>query len=351
MPSYNHTHGFVFLAGYEQVPDEVVDAVFKHSGKIFAFFQSRPDLLACPYELVTERRVVVTLDREAFEEEEFEVDWNPLTGETELTPVVKDPRHYEREFTEWTEFVRGNVHENEVWRFLEGLGLDIFRTVAIEASPLWKNVSFPEVADPQMAAEAYATIDLLMYLFHVMNTSYTLLPRLRAAYYSNVVEDATGQKNTLAAEEAIDRIIEKHIGRSQNWIVIHTPHVIRFIDYQKHLDNSAPLRDGMAFEQECLVSLRQAGFTVMRTKRTGDFGADLVAERDEIKFAIQCKDTGKPAGVKAVQEAAAARRHYVADYAVVCSRSGFTPAAVELAASNDVTLATFRELVRRLSQI
>ena len=47
-----------------------------------------------------------------------------------------------------------------------------------------------------------------------------------------------------------------------------------------------------------------------------------------------------PAGVTAVQEAAAARSYYKTDYAVVISQSGYTKAARDLAASTRVVLVT-----------
>jgi len=56
----------------------------------------------------------------------------------------------------------------------------------------------------------------------------------------------------------------------------------------------------------------------------------------------------KPAGVKAVQEAAAARAHYGTDFAVVCSSGGFTDAAINLATSAEVMLSNFDQLSDRL---
>jgi restriction system protein len=47
-----------------------------------------------------------------------------------------------------------------------------------------------------------------------------------------------------------------------------------------------------------------------------------------------------PAGITAVQEAAAARSHYKTDHAVVISQSGYTKAARDLAASTQVVLVT-----------
>lgn len=96
--------------------------------------------------------------------------------------------------------------------------------------------------------------------------------------------------------------------------------------------------NGLAFEQECEGLLKEAGYVVERTSISGDFGIDLVARRNGLTYAIQCKYYGTPVGVSAVQEATAGRLHYLADCAVVVARSGFTMQARRLAESNSVLL-------------
>lgn len=117
---------------------------------------------------------------------------------------------------------------------------------------------------------------------------------------------------------------------------------------QKDLDVGAPdgEKDWSDFERECADILKENGFAVMDTRRTGDFGADIVAEKSELVYVIQCKWHGKPIGVSAVQEVVAARAHYVADYCAVVSRTKFTDAAVQLARSNDVALLDTDGLAR-----
>jgi hypothetical protein len=96
--------------------------------------------------------------------------------------------------------------------------------------------------------------------------------------------------------------------------------------------------DGLAFEAKCEEILKRAGFTVEKTPVSGDFGVDLLARKDGLTYAIQCKFYSTPVGVSAVQEAAAGCLHYVADCAVVVALSGFTAAARRLAGSNAVLL-------------
>jgi HJR/Mrr/RecB family endonuclease len=97
--------------------------------------------------------------------------------------------------------------------------------------------------------------------------------------------------------------------------------------------------------------LSSSGFDVRETPKSGDFGADIIASKDDLSFAIQCKDTIKPVGVKAVQEAASAKSHYKVDFAVVCSTARFTDAAIELATSNNVILSNSKNLAARLDTI
>lgn len=97
---------------------------------------------------------------------------------------------------------------------------------------------------------------------------------------------------------------------------------------------------GLAFEQSCGARLCKLGFEVEFTSVSGDFGCDIVATKDGLRYAVQCKAREVPAGVTAVQEAAAARSHYKTDFAVVISQSRYTKAARDLAASTRVALVT-----------
>jgi len=94
----------------------------------------------------------------------------------------------------------------------------------------------------------------------------------------------------------------------------------------------------VAFESECEATLQGAGFTIERTPISGDFGVDLLARKNGLTYAMQCKCYSVPVGVSAVQEAAAGRLHYTADCAVVVANSGFTNQARRLAELNAVLL-------------
>lgn len=93
--------------------------------------------------------------------------------------------------------------------------------------------------------------------------------------------------------------------------------------------------DGMSgeqFENWCCQLLREKGYADVKTTQTSsDYGADIIAEKEGIRFAIQCKRHSEPVGIKAVQEAHGAKKHYNCDIAVVMTSSSFTNAARELA--------------------
>lgn len=98
------------------------------------------------------------------------------------------------------------------------------------------------------------------------------------------------------------------------------------------------------FEKECARILNKKGFNARATKGSGDQGVDVLAEKNNIKIAIQCKQYSKPVGNKAVQEVIAGKNFYNAQYAVVVSNASFTPSARKLAAKCGVILLDVRML-------
>lgn len=97
-------------------------------------------------------------------------------------------------------------------------------------------------------------------------------------------------------------------------------------------------QDGRDFEKRCEELLRKAGFTTTITATTGDFGGDIIAEYQDIRYVIQCKGGRSRVGIKAVQEALAAKGYYKCDAAVVMADAEFTNAAIELARNTNVSL-------------
>ncbi len=92
------------------------------------------------------------------------------------------------------------------------------------------------------------------------------------------------------------------------------------------------LMEGHEFEYYCAELLRRTGFLEVEvTKGSGDYGVDILAERDGVTYAIQCKRYDGPVGVKAVQEAYAGRDYYDRMVGAVMTNQYFTRPAVEVA--------------------
>ena len=92
------------------------------------------------------------------------------------------------------------------------------------------------------------------------------------------------------------------------------------------------LMEGHDFEYFCAELLRRRGFQEVEvTKGSGDYGIDILAEKEGVTYAIQCKCYAAPVGVKAVQEAYAGRDYYDRMVGVVLTNQYFTTPAVEAA--------------------
>lgn len=96
---------------------------------------------------------------------------------------------------------------------------------------------------------------------------------------------------------------------------------------------------GQEFENFCARVLRQNGFLrVTVTKGSGDHGIDILANKDGMKYAIQCKCYSGNVGNKAVQEAYSGKAIYRADIAVVMTNRYFTSQAEQDAKALNVRL-------------
>ncbi len=92
------------------------------------------------------------------------------------------------------------------------------------------------------------------------------------------------------------------------------------------------LMEGHDFEYYCAELLKGRGFQEVEvTKGSGDYGIDILAEKDGVTYAIQCKCYAAPVGVKAVQEAYAGRDYYDRMVGAVLTNQYFTQPAVEAA--------------------
>lgn len=112
------------------------------------------------------------------------------------------------------------------------------------------------------------------------------------------------------------------------WLVYRNARRMRLRLLGRALDTM----DGHDFEFFCADLLERNGFDdVEVTRGSGDFGVDVLAEKDGVTYAVQCKRYDNPVGVKAVQEAYAGRDYYDRMVGAVMTNQYFTDPAVKAA--------------------
>lgn len=112
--------------------------------------------------------------------------------------------------------------------------------------------------------------------------------------------------------------------------------------------------DGLEFENISAIILNKLGYNVSITKASGDFGADIIAKKDGISYAIQCKRFSTEVNLKAVQEVHSAKAFYNCDYGVVLTNNHFNKSAKELALKTNTLLwdrSTLFDLLHQYNKI
>lgn len=111
------------------------------------------------------------------------------------------------------------------------------------------------------------------------------------------------------------------------------------------------IMDGHQFEYFCADLLRTNGFeNVEVTQASGDYGIDVLAEKEDITYAIQCKCYSDNVGNHAVQEAHSGAAYYGRMVAVVMTNRYFTRAAKETATQLHVLLWDRDKLLQMLQK-
>lgn len=97
--------------------------------------------------------------------------------------------------------------------------------------------------------------------------------------------------------------------------------------------------DGHSFEHWCAEILSKNGFSnVSVTPGSGDHGVDVLAEKDGIRYAVQCKCYSHDLGNTPVQEVYAGKEMYRCQVGVVMTNRYFTAGAKALAEQTRVLL-------------
>lgn len=97
--------------------------------------------------------------------------------------------------------------------------------------------------------------------------------------------------------------------------------------------------DGLEFEEYLIQYFRPIGYRAEGTKKSGDYGVDIILTKAHNKIIVQAKHKEyKNVGIKAVQEVVGALRYYEAPLGLVVTNSFFTANAKALAKSNGIIL-------------
>jgi restriction system protein len=108
---------------------------------------------------------------------------------------------------------------------------------------------------------------------------------------------------------------------------------------------------GWEFEKWLRRFFERVGYAVTPTPYRGDFGADFVLTWNGMRIAVQAKRTARLVGVRAVQEAVAAKAYYDCEEAMVVTNGYFTEQAVILARANGVWLRSRDDLARKVAAL
>lgn len=108
---------------------------------------------------------------------------------------------------------------------------------------------------------------------------------------------------------------------------------------EQNVMNAVDNMDGHDFELWCANLLSKNGFSnVTVTPGSGDHGVDVLAEKDGIHYAIQCKCYSHDLGNTPVQEVYAGKEMYRCQVGVVMTNRYFTAGAKQLAEQTRVLL-------------
>lgn len=148
------------------------------------------------------------------------------------------------------------------------------------------------------------------------------------------------------AKVFIDSIEQTYANAKSFWLTIliflFLSLIIWIIKYIKLRNSKLADIDKMSgeeFENKLAISFRNKGYNVIQTgNRKGDYGVDLVIDKEGVKTAVQAKRYKNIVGVNAVQEVVSGRLKYTCSKAIVVTNSDFSPQAYELARVNDVEL-------------
>ncbi len=121
----------------------------------------------------------------------------------------------------------------------------------------------------------------------------------------------------------------------------------KFIKHRQYSVKQFDIMNGHTFERACADILKSNGFkNVEVTKGSGDFGVDILAEKNGIRYAVQCKRYSNKLDNTPIQEVIGGLAYYHCQKGIVMTNSYFTEPANTLAKVNNVELWDRDKLVK-----
>lgn len=152
--------------------------------------------------------------------------------------------------------------------------------------------------------------------------------------------------NLLKNSEMLERQIEEY-----NKIIKPLKKQVDF--YKKCNFQYIDSLDGWEFESFTAELLENLGYSnIIITEGSGDYGIDVVASKDSVNYAFQCKNYSQAVGNKAIQEAYSGKNYYNCHVAIVITNNYFTNSANNQAKANGVVLwdrDKLNELIKTLT--
>lgn len=138
--------------------------------------------------------------------------------------------------------------------------------------------------------------------------------------------------------ESTSALADSSIKEIQNLLGLN-PLADKLLENDSYSVNSMDYMEGHQFEFFCADLLRKNGFSnVEVTRGSGDQGVDILAQKEGIKYAVQCKCYSKDLGNKPVQEVNAGKAIYRCQIGAVMTNRYFTQGAKEAAEATGVLL-------------
>lgn len=156
------------------------------------------------------------------------------------------------------------------------------------------------------------------------------------------------------AKEILQRVVEqggKEPELDTGWIIKDEQEWLREQRGLSTVENELyqiDLMEGHAFEYWCAERLKHAGYVkITVTPGSNDQGVDVLAEKDGVKYAIQCKCYSADLGNTPIQEVNAGKAFYRCHVGAVMTNRHFTSGAKDLAEATG-TLLWDRDYIKGL---